>query len=323
MTKGAATVPPERWKNHSLFKNAKNLANDAQQMPPKNIFENEAQHDRNAIKRHGWIEKLIQMNAEPEEHNAEPKAGNEDDQVAMLTEFDNINHIDRRKINRPEKYVKEFPYDFKSLIWDEPKLKNKQNVYCYCGGGFVDPLKISLERMKLKCSKFPNSSENIEQLPPHLLPMLRCERCNNLFHGECVQQLQGTRMLFGDKSYKFQCSVCNDEGKEILDFRPKTWLQSVKIALYNLTLQNYDRNIKYFRNQRDICKFIDDNWDALMQNTKTATWTNTVSAVLTTHSKCFQSGLARFKDKGYWRLHDKILLEEFGFDGSRRKSGFL
>ena len=157
--------PPERWKNHSLFKSAKHLAKNIENVPSNDNLETKSRSEIRAIDRHGWIEKLVQMGAKPYEKSPEPKAGNDDDQVAMLTEFDNINHIDRRKHNRTKKYVRKLPYDASSLSWDKAKRKNKQNVYCYCGGGFVDPLKISLERMKVKCSKLPSSTENIEKLP--------------------------------------------------------------------------------------------------------------------------------------------------------------
>ncbi|KAI8928577.1 hypothetical protein BC831DRAFT_397374 [Entophlyctis helioformis] len=73
------------------------------------------------------------------------------------------------------------------------------------------------------------------------------------------------------------------------------------MALFHLHITQPDR--QFFRLKEDICALLDKCWGYLQPNrTRSATWTNSVSASLSTQAKLFLSGQATMGQLGYWAL---------------------
>ena len=296
------------WQNHGLFLSSKgnkvvpfvDSSRNMTDVEPDNSLHFNPEEDELTsfpltANHHGWIAQLAQ------------RSGNQVfdtdmDKLVMLTEEDHIAQIDSR--SKLSSTPSTFSYKLADLVWNSTHTRNEQNQYCYCGGGYVDPLQASYARIQAKTTTSVS-------LPEHVLPMLNCSSCNQLFHQECVGVIPATaRMEFGDDAYVFKCSVCRN-GTEFFQRSGKlSWPVITKLAVYNLTLQNHHRGIAYFRNRRDICIYIESNAKAYLEGRElSATWHSTVSAQLTTNKDVFQSGLSQFQDKkGYWGLTRNALL---------------
>lgn len=121
---------------------------------------------------------------------------------------------------------KVLPYQLKSLIWDSFHQRNKQDLYCYCGG--------------------PGE---------WYVKMLQCRRCLQWFHEACLQCLDYP-LLSGDQFFIFVCALCN-YGKEFLHRLELSWADIAHLVLFGLTLQQRKR---FFDLDSEIIPFINASW---------------------------------------------------------------
>eukprot|EP01119_Soliformovum_irregulare_P022789 TRINITY_DN7858_c0_g1_i1.p1 TRINITY_DN7858_c0_g1~~TRINITY_DN7858_c0_g1_i1.p1 ORF type:complete len:532 (-),score=115.22 TRINITY_DN7858_c0_g1_i1:15-1610(-) len=188
------------------------------------------------------------------------------------------------------------PYSLTDLSWDRNHYKNSENKYCYCGK--------------------PRTKYN---------PMYKCKLCDQWFHLECLKQKPSHCPLAGDSGYDFHCCLCSGEGVETLTLQNKPWTDIVKVAIWNLVLNERKKGSskRYFQYKDELCGFINKHWNVLcFGKTRTKTWENTIGSSLSTKPHLFESGAEQMGSAGYWGLRHEVdpYLMKDSASGSSTKS---
>lgn len=131
-----------------------------------------------------------------------------------------------------------------------------------------------------------------------------CSQCQGPFRRE---EDEGTlrkclNPLTGDLFYKYTCSRCSLTGEATFERLPLSWINVIRLVLFHLHQTDRQR-VGFFRWKEDICQLIEERWETLLPlKSKTASWMNSVSSVLSANSSIFISGFEKLKQPGWWAL---------------------
>lgn len=131
-----------------------------------------------------------------------------------------------------------------------------------------------------------------------------CSQCQGPFRQE---DDEGTlrrclNPLVGDLFYKYTCSKCSLTEEAAFERLPLSWINVIRLVLFHLHQTDRQR-VGFFRWKEDICQLIEERWETLLPlKSKTASWMNSVSSVLSANSTIFISGFEKLKQPGWWAL---------------------
>lgn len=112
--------------------------------------------------------------------------------------------------------------------------------------------------------------------------------------------------IIGDVFFKFRCSNCTDDGKEVFTRIRLPWAMLVVLSLHNLTIQSKGLSHHgYFHWRTHISNFIEKNWNYLIGASikRKKKWTGTISGTLSHNTPTlFTSGFTVFNEAGWWKL---------------------
>jgi len=128
---------------------------------------------------------------------------------------------------------------------------------------------------------------------------LCCKGCHTLYTLEMVSAfdcLVPCPPLPGDSFYEFRCNRCAPAS--FFNTLPKSWLQVLKIVLFNLNVLNG----RDFHSLADVYRFMNKYWDRLFSDgrTKDKNWQRTICDTLNAHDGAlFRSNV---NGSGFWSL---------------------
>merc|ERR1711971_378688 len=182
-----------------------------------------------------------------------------------------------KKLNIVDKF--DLPYDKDSLVWNKQHSKNKQNIYCYCGGGGSWHCK-----------------------------MVSCVRCRQWFHERCLApRPYNMPIVPGDFAWLFVCSLCNS-GSECLKRMDMALVDIVHLALFDLTQKTMRRLHDY---DRELMPHLLDNWDRLQlyrhhNNLTEDEKRMRTKEILITEKERFENGSESRQDINLWALRRPV-----------------
>uniref|UniRef100_A0A8C3UBU9 PHD finger protein 1 n=1 Tax=Catharus ustulatus TaxID=91951 RepID=A0A8C3UBU9_CATUS len=175
------------------------------------------------------------------------------------------------------------PYALGALDWDPAHLHN-------------------LQSLTWNSQKSLNYRKN--HRIPKKIPMLQCWQCWQWFHEACTQCLPQP-LLYGDRFYIFECSVCRG-GAESVRRLPLRWVDVAHLLLYHLSVCCKK---KYFDLEREILPFANSNWEALGLGRLAATPKperhRRLLGALSSHKDRFVSGREMKKRRGLFGLQSR------------------
>lgn len=135
---------------------------------------------------------------------------------------------------------------------------------------------------------------------------LHCLDCNKDVHITCLKRPGTPGDIVGDVFFKFRCSHCTDDGKEVFDRQHLPWAMMVVMALHNLSVQSRGLSHHgFFHWRTHIACFIEKNWVYLIGGSikKKKKWIGTISGTLSHNTPVmFMSGFSVFNEQGWWKL---------------------
>ena len=152
--------------------------------------------------------------------------------------------------------------------------------------------------------------------------MLQCRRCHQWFHQKCIRNPALGTLLFGDRFYKFVCTLCTGTCEEIIERLPLSWTDALTLVLFNLTVIHSKKHhdietaiIPFFKRK---LKSLQCSASVLKSSRVEA---NHIHAILTSNKSRFKPGSQHRKGSTFWGLKDLVPPMPGGGKNSSSSSG--